>query len=173
MPILNPYFIIGALIAAAALFFGGDHLGHTRGVNEQKVTDQLQFDKINDERTQQKDEANRLYQGAQANIIALIAERDKLNHDLEVKDAEHKQVTAGLAAKYAGLELRFRAAQGAGDRANGAGTNGSGPNAPSADDAPVLQLPDQITRDLRKLTRDADELKDAYSTCYAYANQVK
>lgn len=170
---MNPYIIIGALIALAAAFFGGDHLGHGRGVNEQKVADQKQFDQINAERAKQKAEANALYQQAQADIIALQADRDALKTTLEKEREEARKTTDDLRTKYAGLSLRFRSVQSGGNRQDGAGAKGAGGNPASPAATTVLQLPDQVAGNLRQLAFDADKLRDDYALCYGYANKVK
>lgn len=170
---MNPYLIIGALIALSAAFFGGDYLGHGRGVNEQKVADQKKFDEINAERATQKAEANAIYQQAQADIIALQVERDALKTTLEKEREEARKTTDDLRTKYAGLSLRFRSVQSGGDRENGAGTQGAGSNPAGPATASVLQLPDQVAGNLRQLAFDADKLRDDYAECYGYANKVK
>lgn len=170
---MNPYLIIGALVALAAAFGGGDYLGHGRGIDEQKVADQKIFDQINAGLAKQKAEANALYQQAQADIIALQAERDDLKTTLEKEREEARKTTDDLRSKYAGLSLRFRSVQSGGNRPNGAGAQSAGGNPASPATASVLQLPDQVAGNLRQLAFDADKLRDDYALCYGYANKVK
>lgn len=170
---MNPYLIIGALIALAAAFFGGDYLGHGRGIDEQKVEDQKQFDQINDGLAKQKAEANTIYRQAQADIITLQTERDALKTTLENEREAARKTTDDLRTKYAGLSLRFKSAKTAGDRGNSAGTQSAGSNPAGPAAASVLQLPDQVAVDLRQLAFDADTLKDDYAKCYGYAEKMK
>lgn len=170
---LNPYIIIGTLIALAAAFFGGDHIGHGRGVNEQKVANQREFDRIEGERTKQKAEANALYRQAQADIIALQTERDKLKTELEKKREIDRKATDDDRAKFSGLGLRFQPAEDAGHRGDGICSKGSGTNAAGPADPATIELPASLTAELRQIAFDADKLADDYRECYGYAQAVK
>ena len=169
---MNPYIILGALVSAIALFSGGFMAGKHYGTTTQKVADQAEFDKINNERTAQKAEANKLYRQAQSDIIALQAERDTLKTTLETERETNRKATDDLRTKYSGLSLRFRA-QSARPGANSGSTACPGTGPASAAAAPVLQLPDSITSDLRQLALDADKLRDDYAECYGYAKKVR
>ncbi len=70
---MNQYFIIVLVWAASLVGLGlyENHAGHTAGVNEQKVEDQKEFDKVNAERAQQKVDAAALMQKEQSDIIGL------------------------------------------------------------------------------------------------------
>lgn len=165
--------IIEALVGAVvvlALVGGSYRLGSTNGANAQKDTDQVQFDRIERERTQQKDEASRLYQQAMDNILALVKERDTLKTNLEKSYAKNRKETGDLADQLAHERLRFRAEQSPGNRTDGGGSAGPGADAPGAPAAPIVELPEKITGDLRRLARDADELRDAYTACYGWIN---
>lgn len=166
---LNPYAILGALAVWLASLVGVGYWQHDAGVSAQKVADQRQFDRINTERAQQADQANVMYRAKQAEVIAALAERDAFKNQLEKERGEHRAATDALAARYAGLQLRFRAAQGAAPGDRGGRADSAAPNAPGADAAPVVQLPDAVATDLRQLALDADRLRDEYATCYGYA----
>lgn len=170
---INPWIIVGVLLALAAAFAGGEFDGQSRGVDKQKVEDQKQFDTINAGLAKQKSDANKLYQQAQADIIALQAERDSLKGTLEKEREDNRKATDDQRAKYSGLQLRFRAAQNSGNRGNGSGTKGSSANASSSQGTAEIQLPDKIAGDLRQLAFDADTLKDDYALCYGYVEKVK
>ena len=55
---VNPWIIVGFLIALAAAVAGGYFKGESDGVTKQKVEDQAQFDAINKKLSDQKAEAN-------------------------------------------------------------------------------------------------------------------
>lgn len=170
---MNPYIIIGAMLAIAGAFFSGDYFGHGRGIDEQKVSDQREFDRINAGLAKQKAEANALYRQAQADIISLQGERDKLKTELEAKREIDRKATEARRTEFAGVGLRFKPAQGAGDRRDGAVPPSPGANPASADAAPAIELPATVTSDLRSFAFDADNLADEYRKCYGYAQAVK
>lgn len=167
---MNPWVILGFVVALVASGGVGYEVGFGHGVTAQKVADQREFDRINAERDQQKAEADELYRKAQADIIKTMAERDAFKRSLEVKDAENRKATAALAAKYSGVGLRFRTDQGSALGPYGGHTDRTEGNAPGAPGPTVVQLPDALAGNLRRLARDADELRDAYALCYGYAN---
>lgn len=169
----SPWLILGGVLLVLALVAGAGVKGHSMGVQAQKVADQVQFDKINAGLTKQKAEANAIYQKAQGDIIALQQERDQFKTQLGVKDAQNRKATAALTARYSGLRLRFRTAKSAGTGANCASTVSSSPNPAGDAGTTVVVIPDALNHDLFQLARDADDLRDSYATCYAYANQVK
>ncbi len=169
----NPYVILGGVLLVLALVAGAGVKGHSMGVQAQKVADQVEFDRINAAITKQKAEAAAIMQGKQAEIIALQQQRDSFKTQLEVKDAQNRKATADLTRKYSGLQLRFRAVQSAGCGAGGSGTVPSSANAAGDAGTVVAVLPDAITVNLRQLAIDADNLRDAYALCYAYATKVK
>jgi hypothetical protein len=167
---LNPYLLLGGVLLWLASLVGVGTWQHTEGVAEQKVEDQREFDRINAAITKQKSEATAKYSAKQAEVIAVMAERDQFKNQVEKERNEHRIETDALRARYAGLGLRFRPAEGAGPGAGG-GSAASPPGNPAGAVAPaVVQLPDAVARNLRQLVFDADRLRDEYAACYAYAN---
>lgn len=169
---INPYVILAIVLAWVCSLAGVGYWQHDAGIASQKITDQVQFDKINQERTDEKAQANAIYRHAQDDNLALATERDQLKTNLEKEHAINQKRTADLADTYARVRLQFNA-PGAGHRDGGGSTEGTNANTTSAASATVVQLPDQITSDLRQLVIDADNLKDNYTECYGYANKVK
>lgn len=169
---MNPYFIVGFVLAIIIAGVGGCTYGHGTGVDEQKVADQTQFDKLNQDITDQKTKANALYRKAQDDNLALMTERDQLKTTLEKQHAINQAATAALRDKYFGVGLRFNAESPR--LGNGGGsTQGAGTDPASAEPATLVQLPGEIAADLRRLAFDADQLADDYRKCYGYANQVR
>lgn len=164
--------LIGILVIVAVAA-GAEHVGHTSGVRDQKVVDQVEFDKINKQLTTQKAEANELYRQAQADIIKLQAERDELKGKLEVKREADRKATDDNRNRFSGMGLRLGVLKGAGDRADGGGTQGAGSNAASVAAPTPVDVPKETASDLRQLAFDADKLADDYRLCYGYATQVK
>lgn len=170
---MNPLFlrwgIIAVVVALLAAF--AYRSGHSNGVDSQKVFDQAQFDTINSQLAHQKVEANAKLQAAlEANI------RDVVAHDTKLKELSEQHLvdaaaTAALGDKLATVGLRFRPAEATGCRVSSvvaAAAQGSSPGAPQA---VAMELPTEITTNLRQLARTADELRDNYAVCYAYVNR--
>jgi len=160
------------VLVALGLSIVGFAYGAKHGKNSQKAADQIQFDKINAERTAQKEQAAATMQKAQQEIISLQAERAAFNARLEKVHADNAAAIDALRSQLATRGLRFRAPQGAGNRSCSANPQGSAPSAPSSAPATVIQLPDSIARDLRQLTFDADQLSNEYRKCYAWSQHT-
>lgn len=169
---MNPYLIIGALLALAAAAGGGFYEGHKTGIDGQKVADQAQFDAINAGLTKQKADAAALLAQANADNAALAVARDTLKTTLETEREKNRAATDSLHTQLAGVGLRFRA-QGAGCGASGGGTQAAGTDPAAAQSSAVVQLPDALAASLRQLAYDADKLRDDYALCYGYATQVR
>jgi len=170
----SPWLILIFVLAVAGAGISGYRMGHTNGVNDQKVADQGEFDTINKKLADQKTEANAKYRAAQDANLALMTERDRFKTQLEQADVKKRNEINALRTQYAGNSLRFQLKQI--DR--GCGTSSGSAQAttavPSGDDATTfVQLPDQIAGNLRQLAYDADQLNADYKTCYDYANQIK
>lgn len=170
---VNPYLIIGAMLAIAASFFCGDYVGHGRGIDEQKVSDQREFDRISAEIMKQKAEASALYRQAQADIIALQVERDRLKNELEAKREIDRKATDDRRTEFAGRGLRFNPIEDPRAREDGGGPQGAGSNPASPVTPTALELPASLTASLRLLAFDADKLADDYRECYGYAVKVR
>ena len=170
---MNPYFIIGFVLAIITAGVGGCTYGHGTGVDEQKAADQLQFDKYNQDITDQKTKANALYRKAQDDNLALMTERDQLKTTLEKQHAINQAATAALRDKYFGVGLRFSARQTAGFGSGSGSAQGTGTDSAGAEPAASVQLPGEIAANLRRLAFDADQLADDYRKCYGYAEKVR
>lgn len=170
---MNPYAIIAALVVAIGLWFGGDHVGHTRGINEQKVADQGKFDKVNADLTENKAEAAGILKTKNAEILALMIERETLKTTLEKDREKNRVATNALRDKYASIGLRIELGKDSGRWPGGGSASSTVVNSTGVDAAAILQLPDTVTGNLRQLVFDADNLADEYRKCYGYAQQVK
>ena len=172
---MNQYIIIALVWLSSLLGVGvwQNHSGHVAGVNAQKVSDQVQFDKINQERADQKTAANAEYRKVQDENLALMADREAFKTTLEKEREKNRIATNALRDKYSSVGLRFATGQGAGLGRCSCSTQSPGANSPSSDGPSVVQLPDKVTSDLRQLEYDADTLADEYRKCYSYAQQVK
>lgn len=170
---MNPWAIVGVLLALAAAYLGGDYRGHGRGLNEQKVADQGQFDQVNRERTQQQADAAELLRAAAAGNMLLTEQRDALKTQLGELREKDRVATDTNRQRFAGLGLRFRAPQGDASGQGGAGAPSS-PDRPSGPaSGPTVELPSSIASDLRQLTFEADTLADAYRECKGYVDLVR
>jgi len=170
---MNPYLIIGLIVAWLASLTGVGYWQHGAGEDEQKVADQAQFDGINKKLADQKTEAAAILAKRNAENLTLMAERDAFKNTLEQERIDHAKVTDDLRTKYAGRGLRFKPQQdGRSGGCSGSPQSTTG-NAPSNEAASALQLPDSVTANLRRLTFDADDLNDDYRLCYNYTHKVK
>ena len=167
----NPWSILAGVFLMIATYLTGDHFGHVRGINEQKVTDQAQFDQVNAERASQIAEANANWRTAANKVIQQQAENDALKKKLGDQYVQNTQNTNRLSAAYDALGLRYRAEQDPGYRQSGGCTAGTEGTSASVTGASIVQLPDEITRSLRQLALNADRLNDAYKLCYGYVNR--
>jgi hypothetical protein len=170
---MNPWVILGAVVFYFASLFGADQFGHSRGINQQKVISQAQFDKTNSDLADQKAFANQRYRDAQNSILALQADRDKFKQLLGAKNVENQNITNKLRDTYAAYGLRFQSAENTGcGHSAGFTESGTGNGAGNAE-TKIVQLPETITRNLRQLAYEADQLNDDYKLCYDYANKVE
>ena len=168
---MSRYLVIALVWVASLVAVGAWQ--NDAGINEQKVADQARFDKANNDIAEQKAQANAAYRAFQEHNVALMVERDQLKTTLEKEHEKNRIATDALRNKYAAASLRFAASQGAGSGDGGRSAQGAGIDSASSSAAAVVQLPDQITADLRRLSFDADELADNYRECYGYAQRVK
>lgn len=167
---MNPYIIIAAIIALAGAFFGGERIGHRNGVNQQKVADQAQFDKVNTDLAKQKAEAARLYEQAQKDIITKQTAEAEFKTQLEKQRAQANTTITALRRDYDARSLRFTIKD-PGCRAGGGDSSATQGNPASPATTTEVQLPDSIARNLRQLVEDADSLKIEYQACYDWANR--
>lgn len=101
-------------------------------------------------------------------------------NDQEIQDAEHQKTVAGLSARLrdlAGPSGRLRDPNAAG--CGGGGGSATGPTAPAPGDRAADPaeagglLSAQLSGLLQQLTREADDINDAYSSCRADSFAVR
>lgn len=170
---MNPWLLIGFIVALIGAYFGGDYQGHKNGIAEQKVADQVQFDKLNQGVADQKTKAATLLATMNAENLALMTERETLKTNLETQHAKDAKATDDLRRKYSGYSLRFQPTQVAGCGLGGSSTASTSASAASVDAAPSIELPAAINRRLFDIADDANRLADSYRECYGYAQQVR
>lgn len=160
--------VIAAIIGAAIL---GDGFGHRRGINEQKAADQVRFDQINKDLSDQKAEAFSTYQRLAAEIVARQEAADTLKTQLEMNRVKNQKVIDDLRTDLASRGLRFATTtENAGCRDGGGGAEGGKGQTPGAPATTIVELPRKITEDLRQLTFEADQLRIEYQRCYDWVN---
>jgi len=164
---LNPYVLIGLLIAAIALGAGGYLSGEKNGHNAQKAIDQAQFDKVNADITENKRVANNALIAAQQGIIQIQQQRDAFKQQLGEQHVKDQASTDAIHNLLLNSRLQFTA------EVTGRGASGTSyvPSAsnPSGDNGTaVCQLPTTIEGNLRQLTLDADNLRNDYKELYDF-----
>lgn len=167
---MNPLAVLVLMIVIAA---GGFAAGHHVGENDQKVTDQSQYDGINKQLADQKKTATDLLKTRNAENLALMVERDQLKTDLEKTREDNRKTTDDLRRKYAGVGLRFQPVEAAGGGCGGGRAENAGVDPAGADVSTTVELPAALASDLRRLAFDADTLADSYRECWGYAQQVR
>ena len=165
---LNPgrWMLYAAL--AAALLLGYQHWENVQrevGRQEQKEVDQAATDKIKAE--------------ARAALAAETAKVQKANDLLktlvtqtEVDRDKAQQSNADNARALADVRLRFRAPAG-GCGPSGGGSQGGTGTSPQDSKATYVELPEPISRNIRKLIEDADSLLIDYGVLYTYVSNPK
>lgn len=166
-----PYIVV-VCVWLASLFAVG-HWQNSAGMNEQKVADQKEFDRINEKTAADKAAADVKYRQAQADQIALLTERDQLKTQLEKEHANNQAATDAVRNRYAGLGLRYKSAKAAGPGGGCASPTGAAPDSASPDGPATFELPAALAGELRQIAYDADTLADSYRECYGYAQRVR
>lgn len=170
---MNPYAILVAVILWLLSAAGVGYWQHGEGRAAQKVADQVQFDRINDDITKQKAQADATYRAAQDANVKLMVERDQLKTKLEKMYATDQLATDAVRDKYAFVGLRFATSKSAGSGGGSGSATSTGPDASSPATSAVVELPRALASDLRQLALDADKLRDDYALCYRYLNEMK
>lgn len=166
---LNPWMILGAVFLIISLCAGSAYEGKVYGENAQQVTDQKEFNRINAERALQKAEAQERLNTAYKGNIALMEDRNRIQHQLEVDHVQNQDATNALRHKFTAERLRYRSTESSGNR-DGCGQAVPAPgNATGAAETTIRELPDAVTRELRQIAYDADQLSNDYALCYSWA----
>jgi len=153
--------IIAAVIATA---------GYLTGVNSQKVADQVEFDRINNETADMKAQANAAYRTVQEYNLLVMKERDTLKTALLKEKQINVETINALRTRYANVGLRYSTGQVAGLGASGnsalLGTGNAAGNVAST----INELPAAITASLRSIVYDCDALNVDYRLLYDWAH---
>jgi hypothetical protein len=165
---VNPWVILGFVIALATTNLGSYFYGMGIGKDKQAVADQVQFDEINQKLTDQKAEANAKYRDAQGSIIALQEQRDKFKNQLGEQHVKNQALTNKLRDSYDAYGLRFDASEVARCWRGGRLAKGAECDATGNAGATEIQLPESLARALQSIAYDADQLADDYRLCYGY-----
>lgn len=168
---INPWVILGVVLAIGAANVEGRWEGHKAGVNAQAMVDQKAIDAVNAQIADNKAEAASKLRDAYAENVRLQGLQDAFKHKLEIEHVANQEKSNKLAAAYSAYSLSFTRTIDSG-RGDGSGDSSADKTkSASAQQTEDVQLPDQITRDLQILTKDADDLNDDYKLCYGYINQ--
>ena len=157
------------LVCAAAV--GGDHFGYGRGDQARQVTDQKQFDKLNNDLATQKAQANETYRMLATAATKRGQEAEDYKHQLEVTREKSRTDLAALRSQYDGRSLWFSTTKAAGCGDGSGGTQGSAGSSPGAEAAVRVELPPALRSSLRQLMDEADDLRVDYKACYDWANR--
>lgn len=163
----SPLQLLIGLVALLSVFGTGYGVGHSHGVDSQKVADQQAIDKVTAQIAENKRIANAELTNALNGVIAIQTERDKFKTKLQQEHQENVQTTDRLHSAYESIRLRFAAdpARSGASCDNALPTKG---NAPGNDGTSVCQLSEEATRSLRQIALDADRLRDDYKLLYDY-----
>ncbi len=164
---MNPYLIIGLMVAGLSLVTGGYALGNKNGRNAQAVLQQAEFDRVNATLTENKRVAANALLQAQADIIKLQSDRDTFKTKLGEQYAKNRADTDAIRDRLLNSRLQFDSEitgcwAGSGSTLSTSG-NTAGNNASAR-----CELPATITENLQQLTLDADRLRDDYWLLYNF-----
>jgi len=144
---MNPYFILGAVLAVGVAGAGGLYQGHKLG----KAEVQQQWDK---EKAEQLAEYAKAQEEARAKEQALQANADKLRKE---KDAEIRNINARATALSNSLQQRQT-------REAGSLSSSSGARPASCSGKELYREDGEF---LVGIAREADELRSALKQCYS------
>lgn len=163
---LNPWVILGAMLALLVLVGVVYTQGHSDGVDDQKLADQAEFNRINAELTEQKAKANTLWREKATANAERATEVGKLTHQLGVQHEENRQLTDRNRLALDALRLRWKSTEspGRGDSGRGAEANPGG--TASSTEAAICEFPEALDRSLKEILADADRLRDNYEYQY-------
>lgn len=163
---LNPWVILGAVLVVLVLMAGAHSHGHKSGINEQKVADQAEFDRINAELEAQKAAANKIWREKAGEAQARRIEVGKLSHQLGVQHEENRQLTDRNRLALDALRLRWKSTEssGRGDSAGNSEANHGG--TASSTKTAYCEFPEALDRSLKEILADADRLRDDYEYQY-------
>ena len=151
-----------------------EYKGFVRGVDAQKAIDQVVFDKINQELSDAKETAARVYRELANKVLAEAARADAFKSDLEKARAINQSKTNDMARKLAGMRLRFASAagpEGAGCRTGGDRASSIAPAPPGDAAAASCVLSGPVETAIKLIVFDADTLRDDYKLLYEWAHR--
>lgn len=156
---LKPYIIVAVLVGFLAAF----GFGFRMGGNSVKVEYQEKLNK-------QQAEADQIIQQNIDDLLTTQAENDLIKYNLEKERQSHAKETNRIRTELASAGLRFIPTT--------SGQSGSNqvPNpANAAIDASAasIELPKEITSNLRELAFDCDTLRDDYQLLYQFNHGAK
>lgn len=163
---LNPWVILGVMLALLVMVGVVYTQGHSDGVDDQKLADQAEFDHINAELTKQKAEANALWQEKATANAERATEVGKLTHQLGVQHEENRQLTDRNRLALDALRLRWKSAESSGRGDSAGDTKANHGGAASSTEAAICEFPEALDRSLKEILADADRLRDDYEYQY-------
>jgi len=159
--------LLTVVVSASA----GAYLGFDYGTSKQKAADQHEIDKVNKVIAENKVKANAAYRAEASKVIALQSQLAAFKYKLEKSHVQNQETTNRLRDAYSAYGLRFRVEDDARRWGSGSGPSTTEGSTPGDEGAKIVQLPEEITRNLRQLSFEADQLNDDYKLCYGYVNR--
>lgn len=160
---MNPWLIVGSLVALIAVGLGGDYLGHERGVKEERLVWQTRESKeLADANTKilALEEKARADERAHAMKLAKIA----AEHQQEIADAQVQKDRDVADARAGRIILRIPAPC---KDSSGGVTPGASATPGVGDGGAAAELPHETTADLLALADDADAVTRQLTACQA------
>lgn len=160
---MNPWIIVGFLVALAGTGTGGYFFGHSHGVTgEREVWEKRESTELQaaNQKIYALEEAARVAESAHALALAAIGTK----HAKEIEDARKQKERDVADARSGRIVLRYPSPC----KASSGGISAPAAAAPSVrDGAETAELPREITADLFALANDADEVVRQLSACQA------
>jgi hypothetical protein len=162
---MNPWAIVGALVAAILIGAGGFHFGDVYGTNAEKVKNQSAEIVRKDTTINTLTKADKDNK-ALAEKQAADAKRESQKHENELADVRARAIAD------AGKRVPIDRAKFCSGDAPGTPKTGT-PGGDGQTDAGAAFLPDALTGDLRRLAADADEVAADLRTLKARVDDAK
>lgn len=167
----NPWAILIVLGLVASAGIAGYADGRDSGVNAQYKIDQTAIDKVNSELAANKAEAASKLKASYQLILSKNLENEALKSSYEKERQKNVENNRKLYNANAAIKLYVRALNPVGRDSSG-GSVSNGPSSASNSGTTLVQLPDEVARNLHNLTFDCDSLSSDYKVLYDYAHNV-
>ncbi len=166
--------LVWIMSIGGATWFGYEQ-GDTAGANRKQVEVDKKISDYNDQIADIKRDAAAKIKAADDNAIKQMVLNTTLNRELENERAKHNSDNIAHRRELdaaGGLSIEL-AAKNSGCGASGGDALPTATGTTTVESTTVVELPRQITSDLRDQAQDEQSVHIDYAACYAYAERVR